>query len=785
MAGGRTLEASVIVRLRDMLSSPLAGLQRRLSGLAALGQRIGVLGGIAASISFAAPIASAAEWDTALRDIAVTAGYSGQAAEAYVARISGAYEALALRVGQASASVAETAGQMIASGMAEDKVNRLLPIVGKVATASRAAMGDIGAAAATLADSFKVADGQMEGALTSLVVAGKAGNVELKDMAKYLPSLGPAARNVGLAGREGVATIGAALEVVRRGAGDTATAANNLKNLLAKSLAPDVAKNFRKFGVDIGAAMKDAAAKGMDPFETMLAKIVRITGISQDEIQQVYGKAKMAGMTDAGALEAVRKKVEAIGGAAKIAQIFGDQQAIEALLPLLAGLDDYKAIKAQMLAAGGDLLAADFGTQMAAAQKQLDRFGEIGTQAMHRVGKAFATNLPAVNRAMEGLLGWVKAIDERWPGLIDTTLSWSGAILLLLAGLAAAGPVFSVLAAGAGVLGAALGLLLSPLGLVVAAFAAAAAIIWANWSDFAGDFEGLWGGIVDAFGWASRAVRAFAAGDLVAARGAWQAFVASLGRIGNALSIILAGVGRHMVGYIDQAGTALFGGEAWGKIRAWATGIYQQVRDAILAGDWSALGSMALEALANGWRVAAPALSAVGRWTLDQIVTGLRAAGDGITAALQWLAGFFRAFDWPGVGRLLMQRIVDGLRQATVDIGAWLSDKILQTDWAAVGRQIWEAIKGGMTGAAGAIGSYLSGVFAGGGASGQQQAGAAAGATASDSLKALLSAPPQQQTTQATVTVRAAPGTEIVNTETRGPMRVSAPGAAGTVQGRP
>ncbi len=714
---GRQLDVSVMVRLRDALTSPLAALQRRLSSFAALGSRIGAIGGLVASISFAAPIASAAEWDQAIRDIAVTAGLSGQAAETFITETGRSYERLALQVGQRSRDIAAAAGQLVAAGLDEGKVGAILPTLGRVSTASRAALTDVASTAFTLSSTLKIADDQMEAALTSLLVAAKAGNVEFRDMAKYLPSIGAAAANLGLSGREGVATLGAALEVVRMGAGDAATAANNLKNLLAKALSPDVSKNFAKFGVDIGGVMKDAAAKGIDPFEAMLAKVIKITGVSQAEIQSVMKTAKAAGMTDAAALEEVRKKIVAIGGAEKISQIFGDQQAIEALLPLLAHLDEYQGIRAKALSADNSVLAKDFATQMAALQKQLDRFGEIGEQAVRRVGKAFATNLPMINDGLAALLGWVKSIDETWPGLIDTTLSWAGAILMLIAGLAAAGPVLSIAAAGVGALGAILGAALTPIGIVVAALAGGAAIIVANWEDFADWFADLWGGIRDAFAWGARAVRAFFRGDLLAAQGAWRAFVASLSRIGASLGNILRGIGRQLISYLDQAGRAMFGARRWGEITTWAEGIYNQARDAIQAGDWGGLGRLALGLIDDGFRAATPIAVAAGGWLADQIkaadwagagrdVTGLIASGVRTSQAVMFGVGrqigvWLRSIDWMGVGRDILNAISGGMIAQIAggkSPSQVLADKLLEWDWRDVGRQIWNLIMAGIPG---------------------------------------------------------------------------------------
>ena len=92
-------------------------------------------------------------------------------------------------------------------------------------------------------------------------------------MAQYLPSITALASAKGMTGESGLAQIAAALQIVRRGAGDASEAATNFNNILQKINSNDAIKNFRKNGIDIQKVLKDAKANGTDPLEASLRAI--------------------------------------------------------------------------------------------------------------------------------------------------------------------------------------------------------------------------------------------------------------------------------------------------------------------------------------------------------------------------------------------------------------------------------------------------------------------------------------------------------------------------------
>lgn len=493
---GRDMKVSVLVQLVDRLTAPLRGITGMLGGLGSrigdIGRRIGIVGGALAAISFASPIQQAAAWDSQLRDIAITAGKTGGAVESMIGDIGKRYEKLAVETGQRSMELAKGAQILIASGMDAGIIDRLMPTIGKVATAAGATIEDTAKTAFALNDTLKIAPEQMEAALAKLVVAGKLGRFEFKNMAQEFPNLTAQMAKFGITGMEAVESLGSSLQIAMLGTANPSEAANNLKNFLTKINAPEAIKKWKKeLNVDVTGVMTDAAAKGINPVEAVVQKMSDKLKVPKAEIDKIMKSAKAGGGSDKEQQAKARSQIEQLLAGTKVGRLYADMQVLDFLVPTLLNLDKLKDFKKQVKAAGTDVITDDSDSRMRGLQKQLDLFGELGEQALRRVGDAFKSNLPAANRGMQTLKGWIETIDAKWPGLIDGVLSWTGALLALGAGLAILTPVFSALGAMLGLVKVALLTLLSPVGLLVAVLAGAATLIYKRWETFATFFERL------------------------------------------------------------------------------------------------------------------------------------------------------------------------------------------------------------------------------------------------------------------------------------------------------
>lgn len=496
----RDMKVSVLVQLIDRLTAPLRGMTNAIAGVANrvadLGRRIGVVGAALAALSFSAPLQQAAAWDAQLRDIAITAGKTGSAVEAMIGDIGKRYQKLALETGQRSMDLAKGAQLLVASGMDSGLIDRLMPTIGRVATAANATIEDTAKTAFALSDTLKVAPEQMEAALGKLVTAGKLGRFEFKNMASEFPNLTAQMAKFGITGMEAVESLGASLQIAMLGTANASEAANNLKNFLTKINAPEAIKKFEKeLKVDVTGVMTDAAAKGLNPVEAVIQKMSEKLKVPTAEIDKIMKKAGASGMSDKDREATIRKQVAQLIAGTKVGKLYADMQVLDFLIPTLLNLDKLKDFKKQVRDAGVDVIGQDFESRMRGLSQSLLVFSELGTQAMRRIGLAFASNLPMANQALQELLKWVASIDAKWPGLIDGVLSWTGALLVLGAGLALLTPVVGALAA-------AVGLLFSPITLVMLALAAlgyAAWYVYQNWEQIGPKLKAVWDAMTQAF----------------------------------------------------------------------------------------------------------------------------------------------------------------------------------------------------------------------------------------------------------------------------------------------
>jgi len=484
----RNMTLDVIVRMKDMLSSPLRRLTAGLRSIGNVARSIGLVGTAIAAISFMGPIKEAAAFQQQLLDIAATQNLSGQAAFDFVDVAKRQYEDLALSVAQSSADIAASAGQMIAAGVNQDLVDASIGTIGRSATASGAAMADMANVATSLLQTLKLPADQLEDALGGLVVAGKEGAFELKDMARYFPTLTSQMAKFGVTGREAVNFLGAALQIARKGTSEPAEAANNLKNFLSKILAPMTVKKFAEAGVDIEAVMRDAATKGINPVEAVMQKIAKLSGVSGGEIEKLMKAAKDNGLEGADALGHVREQLEKIHGAGALGELFQDVQVMDFLIPFLGNVEEYKRIKEEVAKATAGIIDEDFETKMKGLTAQLIIFKEIGTQAAREVGFAFGSWLPMISDNLKSALIWMRELDDSTGGMVRQALSFAGAAVLVATGLGVLGVVLPIIGVGF----AALLALISPVGLVFAGIAAGAVHIYKNWATYGPRLSRLW-----------------------------------------------------------------------------------------------------------------------------------------------------------------------------------------------------------------------------------------------------------------------------------------------------
>lgn len=459
--------------------SRFSRLQGNATGLAA-----GGMAAIGTGMAVAAPLTVAVEgsmeFESVMTDINQKVNQSREAG-----RLMGLdLRKAAMAVNQFPTDLQKGVDTLTGFGLgAREAVDMMTPI-GRAATAYKAEIDDLGKATFAAHDNLKVPIEQTGKALDVMAQAGKSGAFEVKDMAQYFPELTASMQSLGSKGVPAVADLAAALQITRKGAGDSASAANNLQNLISKINAGDTIKNFAKFGIDIPAAMKKAAKDGRSPIE----EIVRLT-------QQATG-----------------------GDQAKLSSLFGDMQVQQALRPLMSAFTEYQAIRSDALAANGTV-NTDFADRMSDSAEKVKKLQIQAKDLSTTVGDQL---LPMVGSISDRFSKWgdsIAGVAERHPNLTRAAGVATGvlaALFLVVGGgaivLAALVAPFAALSAAATILG--IGLL--PLigiaaGVVlgIGALAAAGYLIYSKWDGIAGWFGEVWAEIKGYFSGGIAGISAF------------------------------------------------------------------------------------------------------------------------------------------------------------------------------------------------------------------------------------------------------------------------------------
>lgn len=341
---------------------------------------------------FAKPMKDVFDFKQAVTDLGITAGLSASEMKEVEKRT----KEWSRQSGQSLGDLMKGQNTLVAAGLKDDLVKQLMPSIANVAGAYRAEIDDVAKTAFTAFDTLKVPAGEMAKAFDSLSNASKEGNFELKDMARYFPELAAMAKGVKLEGMEAINSLGAMLQISRKGAGTNEAAATNLANFLSKILAPDAIKNFAERGVDIDAVLKDALKKGINPVEAALQKIAVLTKGGDEKL---------------------------------IGELFGDMQVKNFLRAMLQNLPEYQRIKQSNAAARGTV-DADKAKRDASFDGQVTR----ALAALNRLSVALGEALiPAISVAatiFEKLADLAETLNGAMPGVLPVVMS-------VLAGLAA------------------------------------------------------------------------------------------------------------------------------------------------------------------------------------------------------------------------------------------------------------------------------------------------------------------------------------------------------------
>ncbi|ABD87119.1 phage tail tape measure protein [Rhodopseudomonas palustris] len=238
----------------------------------------------------------------------------------------------------------------------------MMDAVVKSAQASGAAAEDMSNSAGAMMTNLKLKVEELPEAFDRLAYAGKKGQFELKDMARYFPELAAAWANVGQKGADKLADLAAATQIIRKEAGTSEKTFNGIRDLLAKINSTDVQNNFKKMGVDLEAGLKKGAKEGKPLLDV-------ITELTEKALK---------------------------GDMAKLPQLFGEidsRTAISALINLKA---EFRSLRAEIQTKALGTINADVVRLTGDARASIDKLANAWSAAGTAVGKFVAEATPAV-----------------------------------------------------------------------------------------------------------------------------------------------------------------------------------------------------------------------------------------------------------------------------------------------------------------------------------------------------------------------------------------------------
>lgn len=441
------------------------------------------IGAVATGTIIGLPMLNAAgdarAFESGMVDIRSKVDMSAAAAE----RMSRTILKLGPAVAQLPQDLQKGADTLLGLGLSAQVTAGLMPSIGTVATAWKADVNEMAMAAYANFNNLHVPIDQTTRAFDAMAAAGKSGGFELKDMSQFFPMLTGRLQAFGQKGVAAVADLSAALQVAFQDTGEAEQAATNIKNLLISMNSARATEAFKKFGVDLPAALKRAYAEGKTPLEAIAALVKQVTK----------------------------------GDLSKVGLLFTNQEASAAVLALIQHEKDYLRIRKEANNSAGtnqtafDMrMTGDPDTKLRKFNAQMERLKiTIGDRLLPMLNDLFDRVGNVADRFQE----W----SDRNPGLANGLVKFAagGAALLVTLGalgivggtlvsgwgmfIAVLGGLWTAISFGFGIIASLLGAIATLVGLpfiavaaIAAALIAAGVLIYKYWDNIKAAFSAGW-----------------------------------------------------------------------------------------------------------------------------------------------------------------------------------------------------------------------------------------------------------------------------------------------------
>jgi len=264
---------------------------------------------------------------------------------------------------------------LVAAGRSAEDAMAFLPSVTATAQAAGGEIADMATTADALGTSMGITASEMQHAFDILVTSGKQGKFELRDMARYLPSMAPAFAALGYKGEKGLSKLAAMLQTIRQRTGSAEEAATAAQNIFQKMESDQTVAKFKKFGIDLRREMSRARKEGRDLVDVFLDLSVKATK----------------------------------GDLSKIPQLFTDAQFQVGMRALLQGRQDMEGFQKALANVDGSTLH-DLGQVLDDNQSKIDRMASSWEKLKLSFGNTVADSITSVADSVSGYLDYDQAI---------------------------------------------------------------------------------------------------------------------------------------------------------------------------------------------------------------------------------------------------------------------------------------------------------------------------------------------------------------------------------------
>lgn len=520
----------------------LKSVQARLRAAGASMRTVGA-GMLGAAAAGAVPMAAAVKTYADFADqMAVVRAVSG-ATEAQFKRLNDQAKELGRTTSYTATEVAGAQTELGRAGFNPDEIEQATPGILNLARATATELPEAANIAAAALRGFGMEAGEIGRVSDVLTVAANSSATTLGELGEAVKMVAPLAAEAG----EPIESVTAALGILAnngiRGTMAGTAVARALKNLSTEAKQAEL----KKLGVD---AVDQAG--NLRP----LAEILQELG----EKTKGLGSAKRL---------AIFESLFGRGQAAAL-KLSGDSASFDDLYSKISAGDDAAAKTAATM---DDTLGGSFRRIMSAAEGVQIAIGEALTPTLRGLEDTITGTLSAVTE----WIGDNREIVVTVAKVVAGVAAAGAALVALGVGATALSWVFGGLASIVGVVGGVLGFLVSPVGIVIAGVAAIGSALYALYRY--GDLDWL----VDGFKAAAAAV-----GDWLSAFGESTGITDWLGSIGSALGELGSYLGGELLGLVGDLGDVF--GETFGGMK-----------DAFLAGDWQALGDIAMAGIEAAW----------------------------------------------------------------------------------------------------------------------------------------------------------------------------------------